>query len=344
MKTKQKAVFFLIFWFSGGLGSAAAAENFLDLESFSAARGFCYHWDPLAQLASVSNQDQTVKFRVGSEYGLSEGRLIRLGAKTRVTDGSVQVFFSAKSYLDRLAVSERLSVPIYHKIRRVVIDAGHGGEDTGAVSPHGLREKRVVLDVARKVKWALEAGGLEVVMTRNSDVFIPLSGRAQTANKQAADFFVSIHANASLTRSLQGFEIYYLSEATDDAALAVERAENSVLRFESAHQAPSKQLKTIFWDLRESENRRESLYIAQHVMNAVSASVEVAAQRIRSANFYVLKWTECPAILIETGYLTNKPDERRLRDPAYKQRLAEAIVEGIWTYKREYEATNGFTR
>jgi N-acetylmuramoyl-L-alanine amidase len=344
MKIKQKAVFFLIFWFSGTFGSAAAGERFLDLESFSAARGFQYHWDPLAKLASVSSLDQTVKFRVGSEYGLSEGRLIRLGAKTRLTQGSVQVFYSAKNYLDRLVVSDRLNAPVYHRIRRVVIDAGHGGTDTGAVSSRGLKEKRVVLDVARKVKKLLEARGLEVVMTRNSDVFIPLSERTQLANKQGADFFVSIHANASLTRSLQGFEIYYLSEATDDAALALERAENSVIRFESTPPKPSKELKTIFWDLRESENRRESLQLAERVMDAVGASVTIAARRIRSANFYVLKWTECPAILIETGYLTNRPDERRLRDPVYKRRLAESIVEGIWRYKIEYETTNGFTR
>ena len=353
MRTKRGAVFFLIFCFCSGLHVAAAAGEFLDLESFSASKGFHYQWDPLAKLASVSSRTGTVKFRVGSEYGLSEGSLVRLGAKTRLTNGSVQVFLPAKDYLERLTLSSApngvpvpapVSAPVYHQIHRVVIDAGHGGEDTGAVSPYGLKEKHVVLDVAGKVKKMLESRGLEVVMTRSADVFIPLAERAKIANKQNADFFVSIHANASLTRSLQGFEIYYLSEATDDAALAVERAENSVVRFESERHESSKTLKTIYWDLRESENRKESLRIAQQVMNAVAGSVKVAAQRVKSANFYVLKWTECPAVLIETGYLTNKEDERRLRNPAYKQDLANAIVEGIWRYKSEYEATDGFTR
>ncbi len=353
MKMKRKTVFFLICCFSWGMGAAAAAEDFLDLETFSVARGLHYRWDPLTQLASVWNETQVVKFRVGGQFALSQGHLVRLSSKTRLSSGSVQVPFPAKEYLDGLGslslhgmipVPAQINTPIHHQIRRVVIDAGHGGEDTGAVSPYGLKEKRVVLDVARKVKTALESRGLEVVMTRSSDIFIPLADRTQIANKLGADFFVSIHANASLSRSLQGFEIYYLSEATDDVALALERAENSSIRLQSTFHVPSTEFKTIFWDLHESENRKESLRIARHVSVAVSSSVSVAAQRLRSANFYVLKWTECPAILIETGYLTNKQDERRLRDPLYKTALAQAIADGIWHYKTEYEATDGFTQ
>ncbi len=351
---KRKIIFSWTTCFFIALGVAQASESFLNLEAFSAARGFYYHWDPLTQLASVSNKVQTVKFRVGSEFGLSEDRLIHLGAKTCLRNGAVEVPFPAKEYLDRLgyflpevtpsAPTVTTSVPAYHRIRRVILDAGHGGMDSGAISPYGLKEKHVVLEIAKKVKKALEAQGLEVVMTRNSDIFIPLAERAEIANKQSADFFVSIHANASLTRSLQGFEIYYLSEATDDAALALERAENSALRFEVVHPLSSKGLKTIYWDLRESENRKESLRMAGQIMNSVTGSVKVSAARVRSANFYVLKWTECPAILIEMGYLTNKQDERKLRNPVYKQHLASAIVEGIGRYKMEYEATNGFTQ
>ena len=243
-----------------------------------------------------------------------------------------------------MALSAPSGAPMPHRVRRVVLDAGHGGKDSGAVSPHGLKEKRLTLEMARKVKAVLEARGMEVVMTRDSDRFIPLAERARIANIREADFFVSIHANASETPSLRGFEVYYLSEATNDSELAVERAENSAVRFESAPPAPSKQLKTIFWDLRESENRRESLHIAQNVMDAVGGSMDIAARRVRTANFFVLKWTECPAVLVEMGYLTNGQDERRLRSRAYKMELAQAIVDGIWRHKTEYEATNGFTQ
>jgi N-acetylmuramoyl-L-alanine amidase len=236
------------------------------------------------------------------------------------------------------------SLPPVHRIHKVVIDAGHGGEDFGAISPEGLREKQVVLDIAQRVRRSLEARGLEVVMTRNSDVFIPLAERARIANKTKADFFVSIHANASLSRSLRGFEVYYLSEATDDAALALERAENSVLRLESAHAGFDKGLKTIFWDMHESENRKESLQIAEQVKGSVTGAVSTAAQRIRTANFYVLKWTECPAVLVETGYLTNRQDERLLHSPVYRAQMAEAVVDGILNYRKVYESTDGFTR
>ena len=238
----------------------------------------------------------------------------------------------------------RPASPALHRIHRVVLDAGHGGKDSGAVSPAGLKEKRLALEMTRKVKKELELRGLEVVMTRNSDVFIPLSERAALANEGGTDFFVSIHANASTAPLLQGFEIYYLSEATDDAALALERAENSSARFGAVSGPPSRELKTIFWDLREAENRRESLRMAQKIMAVVNGSIGVAPRRVKSANFYVLKWTECPAILIEIGYLTNAADERRLRSAAYKRELSHAIVEGILRHKTEYEITDGFTR
>lgn len=232
----------------------------------------------------------------------------------------------------------------HHTIRRIIIDAGHGGKDFGAISKNGLREKEVVLDVAKKVRDRLQGTGIEVLMTRADDTFIPLADRAIIANSKSADFFVSIHANASTSPDLSGFEIYYLSEATDDAALAVERAENSVLKFETAEAANlGDNLKTIYWDLKESENRRESLKLADSISGEVGKHVQVAAQRIRTANFYVLKWTECPAALVEIGYLTNRADERQLKSPIYRERLAEGIVRGLLDYKNEFERTDGFT-
>src|SRR3989338_8454387 len=182
-------------------------------------------------------------------------------------------------------------------------------------------------------------------MTRDSDVFIPLDRRAEIANKKNVDFFISIHANASVRRSLQGFEIYYLSEATDDAALALERAENSVLKLENtASVNPDSHLKTIYWDLKETENRKESIHIADDVADAVESSVEISHRRIKAANFYVLKWTECPAVLLELGYITNPADERRLKNSLYRRRLVEGIVKGILNYKDAFEKSDGFTR
>ena len=222
--------------------------------------------------------------------------------------------------------------PATHFIRKVVIDAGHGGQDAGAVNRSGLKEKNITLDIALRVRRELQARGLEVVMTRDSDVFVPLGKRADIANRAKADFFVSIHANAASEPSLRGFEIYHLSEEADDLALAQDRS------------GDSEGLRTILWDLRESENRKESLSMTNHLMNAVSADVKTAVQRARAAAFYVLKQTECPAVLVETGYVTNPEDEKFLRSPIFKKKLARAIAKGILDFKMEYESTDGFTR
>lgn len=226
-------------------------------------------------------------------------------------------------------------------VKTVVVDAGHGGKDYGAISKRGTREKDVNLAVAKYLKHYLEERGLRVIMTRDSDVFIPLPVRAKIANKKKADFFVSIHANASTSDSLKGFEVYYLSEATDDYALALERAENSERLSPSLNRFDlSNSLKTIYWELLEFSNRRQSLSMADFIQKEVRRNANVGPQRIKEAQFYVLKWTECPSVLIETGYLTNKDDEARLAQDGYRQVLARAFADGIMAYKQQIEKSN----
>jgi N-acetylmuramoyl-L-alanine amidase len=217
-------------------------------------------------------------------------------------------------------------------LRRVVVDAGHGGKDSGAISPFGTQEKELVLDVARAVRDELVRRGVEVRMTRDSDVFVPLPDRAKIANDWDADLFVSIHANASQARSLRGFEIYTLSEETDDTLLARNRAK------------PADTLDVILWDMRGRENRRQAKRVAEQVSGRVDDYAAVEARRLKSANFQVLKNTECPAILVEIGYLTNRRDHARLSSARYRRSMVDGIVGGIWTFKREYEATDGFAR
>ncbi len=327
---------------------------YMDLKAFSAAHQLSYDFDPLTKNASVSANGKLFRFHVGSEYFLSHDKVMTSGKSVRYWQGKVLVedrlmaALMPQSSHGQIRTTPLVAAPkavVQHRIRRIVVDAGHGGKDPGASSPHGLYEKRLVLDIARKVRDELRREGIDVIMTRDSDVFIPLPERAQIANKAGADLFVSIHANASKTRTLKGFEIYTLSEATDDFALALERSENSVIRFESQQpQVLNNQLKTILWDLKETANRAESLKLAKMIVGSVGKRVEVAAQRVKSANFYVLKWTECPSVLVETGYITNRSDLRRLQNPEYKRRLAKAITQGILGYKQQFENTNGFTR
>ncbi len=227
-------------------------------------------------------------------------------------------------------------------IQTIVVDAGHGGRDNGAVSPGGLLEKDVNLEFARRVRDGLVGTGVSVILTRDRDTFVPLPVRTQVANEKRADLFVSIHANASESRSLKGFEICYLSDPSTDHAEAVRRAESlsGVTRTEAIRESDS-YLKAALWDLKDAENRRDALHLAGSIGDMAQHSVPIGAKRLRTANFYVLKWTECPAVLVELAYLSNRSDESKLRSERYRRRMAAAIVDGILKFKREYERSPG---
>lgn len=229
------------------------------------------------------------------------------------------------------------------RLETVVVDAGHGGKDLGAVSARGTREKDLALEIARGVRDGLRRRGVSVVMTRDADRFIPLPLRAKVANRKRADLFVSVHLNASESKTLKGFEVYSLSEATDDHALSLERAENASLGLGGAPEPSDPELRTVLWDLKEAANRRESVRLANMIGDSALHSLPIAARRIRQANFHVLKHTQCPAVLVEVGYLSNVSDEARLRNPRYRRRLAEAIVKGILNFKEKFDRSGGFT-
>lgn len=305
--------------------------SYVPLNSLSDSSGFLYRWDPLLKNAMVSGSKGAIKFHIGSEYILDGGNIVKLDGKVRILNGSVLAPLSVEPYLTGL-MGEKTFVPT-HRIRKIVIDAGHGGQDFGAISPWGVKEKDLTLQIANQIRERLERAGLQVVMTRDADVYVPLSERAYTTNKEKADLFVSVHANASSANSLKGFEVYYLSEAVDDVALAVSRSEDA-----------SGELQAVLWDLKESENRRQSIRVANAVTAAVQHAVEISNSRIRAAKFYVLKWTDCPSVLVETGYLTNREDEKRLESGTYQEDLAQGVARGILDYKDEFEKTDGFTR
>ncbi len=247
------------------------------------------------------------------------------------------ILFLTSLWLGSRPVPVEAPPPPRPAIQQIVVDAGHGGKDSGAVYPSGLLEKELTLDVAQRVQSQLQAKGVRVVMTRDADVFIPLPNRSKIANKKKADLFVSIHANASPNKEMKGFEVYYLSEASG-------RLEGPVLELQGVPERfVDTRLRSILWLLKEAKNRAESALLAHWIGDRVGRSLPVDGQRIKAANFYVLKNTECPAVLIEMGYGSNHQDENKLRSPYYRRRLAEAIVNGVLDYARQYEKTKGFT-
>jgi N-acetylmuramoyl-L-alanine amidase len=232
------------------------------------------------------------------------------------------------------------SRPSATALGHIVLDAGHGGDDSGAIGPSGLMEKDVVLDVTRRVARLVEARlGIQVTLSRSADHFIPLRERTSSANRERADLFISIHANAHRDSGSEGVETYFLSlEATDSAARQVAERENEVVALETpAAKDKMDKVRTILWDLAQSAYMEESSVLAEVVQDSMTAALRIPNRGVKQAGFYVLGGAAMPAILIEVGFVTNRREERRLRDGRYRDEIARAIFAGITAYKKRYD-------
>ncbi len=239
----------------------------------------------------------------------------------------------------------RETQPSAGPLRTIVLDAGHGGHDNGATGPGGLTEKDLVLDVTKRVARLVEDRlGIKVLLSRDGDHFVTLKDRTSFANRERADLFVSIHANAHTSASHEGVETYFLSsEATDIAARQTAAAENSVVQLEKPAPASSRSngrqdiLRTILWDLLQSEFLTESSRLAEIVQDAMTRSLRIPNRGVKQAGFYVLGGAAMPAVLVEIGFVTNPREEKRLRDAKYRDEIARAIHSGLAEYKRNWD-------
>jgi N-acetylmuramoyl-L-alanine amidase len=216
----------------------------------------------------------------------------------------------------------------------VVVDAGHGGEETGAKGPTGLLEKDVTLDVARRVKARLMSDdGTAVYLTRDDDRKVPLDDRTALANHEKADLFVSIHANSSRRDSARGSETYFLSyQATDDDARALAALENDTLGIERGVSGQSG-LDLVLWDLAQSAFLKESSDLAEEIQDRLNDTLGVRNRGIKQAPFRVLMGATMPAVLVEIAFISSPEEERHLREAAFKDRIAEAIAVSVRKFR-----------
>lgn len=226
------------------------------------------------------------------------------------------------------------------KIGRIVIDPGHGGHDTGTIGPTGFMEKDLVLDVALRlgklIEDRLEA---EVVYTREDDTFVPLENRTAVANEKQADLFLSIHANSSPDPSARGIETYFLNFTTDKAALDVAARENAVSQ-KSIHE-----LQDIIKKIARNEKVEESREFATEIQSALYHKVTRGTHSIRNrgvkqAPFIVLVGASMPSVLAEIAFLSNPEDERVLKMPTQRQKLSEALYDGVVKYLQSLNSVN----
>lgn len=222
------------------------------------------------------------------------------------------------------------------KIRTIIVDAGHGGMDCGAIGVKGTMEKDINLRVAKSLAERLEKEpNTRVILTRTKDEFIPLKQRTEMANAAKADIFISIHCNSSLTSKSKGFEAYVLSpDATDEAAATVARVENSVVQIESKEHAKSTKANELLASMAIANFINESTKMANLICRGVKQKASVHSAVIREANFFVLRGAMMPGVLVELDYLSNSVMESRLRSTRYTSQLVKGISDGVLFYDR----------
>lgn len=218
------------------------------------------------------------------------------------------------------------------KIGKIVIDAGHGGHDTGTIGPNGLEEKDLVLDVAKRLGRLLEARlGAEVIYTRRDDTFVPLETRTAIANRAQADLFISIHANSSRDEDARGVETYYLNFTSSPDALEVAARENAVSE-KSIHE-----LQDLVKKIALKEKIDESREFASDVQDSLYgglalSNVGIRNRGVKKAPFIVLIGANMPSILAEISFVSNPTDERKLETSEQRQRIAESLYRGVARY------------
>jgi N-acetylmuramoyl-L-alanine amidase len=225
----------------------------------------------------------------------------------------------------------------------VVIDAGHGGDDEGALGPRGNSEKKLVLGVARRLREVLRDQGLRVVMTREDDRFVPLETRTAIANDARGDLFISIHANATRDPDIRGSETFFLSlDATDEAAQRVAARENAAFGGEgAAGAAAADRVIDLLGDMIANLHSRESSELARMVQDKLALMDPARSRGVKQAPFVVLMGLQMPATLVEIGFITNRADERDLHSERGRDGIVSAVANAVLEFGRRFDARRG---
>ena len=216
----------------------------------------------------------------------------------------------------------------------VMLDPGHGGEDPGATGPSGLREKDVVLSIAREMKKRLDALGYRTYLTRNEDIFIPLGVRVARARRQKADVFISIHADAFTNPSARGTGVYALSTkgATSSAARFLAQTQNNADLIGGVKTVGIPSVDSAIMDMTQTVTNRDSLSLGQRVLTELGKLNKLHKGNVDRANFAVLRAPDIPSILVETAFISNPEEERLLGSTSFRQKCAQAMCDGVQQY------------
>jgi N-acetylmuramoyl-L-alanine amidase len=244
------------------------------------------------------------------------------------------------SLTDNLAAASALDRSVFPLgVRKIIVDPGHGGKNTGTISPSGLVEKTIALDIAERLSELLKKADFEVAMTRSGDTFLSLEERAEVANTGEGDLFISVHLNWIETKEVRGIETYYLGPTDDPYLTQLAAAENQDSGYSLANFR--KMLDRVFADVRQDESKKLAGSVQRSLYNSLRRVNPTLQDRgVKKAPFIVLTGTEMPAILAEVSCLSNEKEARLLMTPEYRQFIAEALSRGIEGYARELNKTS----
>ncbi len=226
------------------------------------------------------------------------------------------------------------------RIDKIIIDPGHGGKDPGAIGPTGLKEKDVVLDIGLRLRRLLRKRlHVKVLMTRDTDRFVELRERSAFANRNGGKLFISIHANSHPRRSVRGFMTFCLGPARSNEDRTIAEQENSVIKYEDtwAGYGDLTNENFILLSIAQNSFNRESQDLAAMIQQSVHKYLPTRDLGVRQAGYYVLVGTTMPKVLVETGFISNRKEERLLGSKRYRQKIAETIFQGIKNFRAKEE-------
>ena len=296
-------------------------------------------------MVTLRKKDMEATCLVGSDMVIVDNKKIFMDNPIRRLRGSIIVPFDFKD-----KVIEPLIKSTYtHKKRdfKIIIDAGHGGRDPGAIGVTGVYEKDVTLDIAKRLKVNLLAKGFLVGMTRDRDEFISLEKRTELTAQEKGDLFVSIHANASPAKRAKGIEIFFCRPLEKKDMQEKQRQKNHFILFkkldmEKGHMALQNTIADLLYDYK----RKESPKVASYVINRAADKMQMTNRGEKTSGFFVLRNTLIPAILVEVGFLSNSREEKLLKQGYYRDNIAHSLAEGIldyYTFTQRYRKKEVFS-
>ncbi|MBF0331803.1 MAG: N-acetylmuramoyl-L-alanine amidase [Candidatus Omnitrophica bacterium] len=292
-------------------------------------------WDGVSQTVTMDYQGQKVQALVGSSTVMVGNTRVVLSAPLKRQHGLVivpadfeRLVFAPVSPGSRDGVSFA-----GHRLGKVIVDAGHGGKDPGAIGFGGMKEKDIDFDIAARVVKAFKGEGVDAILTRGKDDFISLAERTERASTPGADIFISIHANATKSHRAYGYEVYYIGALNAKDRAEDQRLQNEKILCRTLNMKQGvPELRLIVADMLYAYKMSDAARLAETVSQGLSQELGQGSRGSKTARYFVLRNTLIPAVLVEVGFITNPKDAMQLKDGMYRQRIADSVTKSVLRY------------